>query len=315
MPILGALPRPRTLGIIAILAGTFAGAAFVWLAQSSPGEREMIGALPKTAATLVYIDAATLRKAGYLDLIAGARGAEDPEYKRFVAATGFDYRRDIDRIAGSFLAGDAFFAVSGRFDWAKLDQYAVAQGGKCRDGVCRAPTGTPGRFASFYPLGRNTLAIAFSTNETAALDIAPRKDAPATEYPRDPVWAVVPAAALHDAKVPAGAQSFTSPLQLAERIALSAGPKDGQLQLKLDVTASSPAAASDLLVKLEGATNTLRKLIEREHMQPNPNDFSGLLTSGSFRREDAKVYGVWPLRKEFIESVAAGALAEDSKRK
>jgi hypothetical protein len=291
-------------------ACVLAGALWYWFTARPIGDaKAMIACLPQSAATLAFLDVDGMRRSGVLDMIAGSKAAEDPEYKKFIAATGFDYRRDLKRVAASFSGNDTFFLLSGAFDWGKLNAYAISQGGVCRDTVCRVRGSQPGRWVSFYPLRSNALAIAFSANEYAALDIAERKAAgPAAAAPDAPVWVWVPGAVLENAKLPAGTRSFTSPLATAERIVFSLGAKDSGLEMNLDVTCSSPAAASDLLVKLEGATNMLRKLIEREHLKPNANDLSGLLTSGAFRREDRKVYGMWPLRREFLESVASGAV-------
>lgn len=300
----------RTAVVAVALAGAIAGGLWYWFAgRSIEGARAMMSCLPRSAATLLFVDVEGIRRGGILDLIAGSKAVEDPEYKSFVAATGFDYRRDLRGIAGAFRAGDSFFLLSGTFDWKRLDAYATAQGGACRDGFCRVRSSHPGRWVSFYPVRRNALAIAFSTNEYAALDIAPRQaGGPALPDPKAPVWVWVPAASLQSAQLPAGTQSFTSPLASAEQVLFSLAPREKAFEMNLDVTCVSAASASDLLVKLEGATNMLRKLIEREHLTPNPNDLSGLLTSGSFRRDDRKVYGTWPIRKEFLELVASGGL-------
>jgi hypothetical protein len=64
--------------------------------------------------------------------------------------------------------------------------------------------------------------------------------------------------------------------------------------------------ASALLVQLEQLTETLRKWIAREDTKPNPGDLSGVLTAGIFRREDRRVYGSWPIPKEFIRAITDG---------
>src|SRR6185436_20161601 len=104
-------------------------------------------------------------------LIAGSKPAEEPEYRKFVESTGFDYRRDLQRLAGSFSTAGTFFILSGRFDWKRLEAYAKAQGGSCRDGLCRTASSQPGRWISFYLVRPQTLGIAFSGNEFAALEI------------------------------------------------------------------------------------------------------------------------------------------------
>lgn len=298
------------IGLAALLlAAACAGLLFWRNHRAFSDARDLVACLPQTGSTLVSIDVEAIRQSGLLETIAGARGAEDADYRAFVLATGFDYRRDLKRAAAAFRSGDAFFVLTGRFDWDKLRAYAAAQGGACRDRLCRVPTSQPARWASFYPLGSNALALAFSANEFAAADIAERKfEAAALPSPAAPVWALVPAAALSDSRLPAGAQSFTSPLSGARQIVFSISPRAGsELEMALDVDCVSDAAASDLLVKLEGATNMLRKMIEREHLKPNPRDLSGMLTAGVFGREQTRVHGRWPVRRELVEALASGA--------
>ncbi len=43
-----------------------------------------------------------LRSAGILDLLAGSKSAEDPDYKKFVDESGFDYCTALDRLAIGF---------------------------------------------------------------------------------------------------------------------------------------------------------------------------------------------------------------------
>ncbi len=274
------------------------------------GAREMVACLPQGAETVVSLDVDGVRRSGLLDVVAGSRNAEDAEYKAFIAGTGFDYRRDLERAAGAFRSGDAFFVLTGRFDWAKLRAYTKAQGGNCRDdGFCRLHSTQSGRWTSFYQLRPKAMALAFSSNEFAALDIAVRAAGGAIEeIPTAPVWARIQPSAVASTKVLSGAQSFASPLAAAQDILLLFEPSGSDLQLKLDVRCPSDAVASDLLVKLEGATNMLRKMIEREHQKPNPGDLSGLLTSGSFQREGSRLRGVWPVKRELIESLATGAM-------
>src|SRR5262249_22772102 len=129
------------------------------------------------------------------------------------------------------------------------------------------------------------------------------------ELPTQPIWISVPAAALRDAQsLPAGAKSFVSPLGSAEKIVFSLGPDANNLRLSADVTCSSEAAASDLVLKLQNATAMLQKMLAREGQQPNPRDLSGVLVAGSFSREGRRVLGAWLVPRQFVETIAAGDL-------
>jgi hypothetical protein len=288
------------------------GAAWFFLTRStSPGTpAEMIASLPQAGATLAYIDFDAVRKAGLLQLIGSSKTTQQSDYKSFVDSTGFDYERDVEAVAASFTNSGTFFVVRGKFDWPRLQSYAKNNNGACRDQFCRAPGSVPQRWVSFWPIRAGLMALASSPSESAALDITPRRVPAASESPDRPIWISVPPSALADMKaLPAGAQSFASPLVTAERVVFSAGAAGGQLRLYLDVTSPSEAGAEELQKRLQTATDLLKKMLERQHQQPNEADMSGLLAAGTFRREGRRVYGEWPLYKKLLESVAGGRLS------
>ena len=47
----------------------------------------------------------------------------------------------------------------------------------------------------------------------------------------------------------------------------------------------------------------LKKMLEREHMTPNANDLSGVLTAGTFSQQNERVTGIWPIERGFLESL------------
>ena len=54
--------------------------------------------MPERDAATLYIDVAALRSSGILDKLVGSTVGEEAEYKTFVQQTGFDYKRDLDRL-------------------------------------------------------------------------------------------------------------------------------------------------------------------------------------------------------------------------
>jgi hypothetical protein len=89
---------------------------------------------------------------------------------------------------------------------------------------------------------------------------------------------------------------------------LAAAPQDDGLELRLEARCDSPAEATALVDRLQKTTELLRSLIARENKQPNAGDISGLLTAGTFRQSDRRVFGRWPLRRTFLETLAGGGL-------
>ena len=51
-------------------------------------------------------------------------------------------------------------------------------------------------------------------------------------------------------------------------------------------------------------------MIRLENKTPNPNDLSGVLSSGVFEHSGYAVIGRWPVSREFLEAVAAGGTGE-----
>jgi hypothetical protein len=304
--------RPQPWHLAAFMVALCAGVIAIIYAARSRGidtPSEMIACLPHRGATVAYIDVDALRRSGFLDLVAGSKATEDLEYTSFVDATGFDYRRDLDRLALSISGNDVWLVLRGRFNWNKLNAYTTAHGGLCRNAVCTVQT-SPKRWVSYYPLRAGAMALAMSAQQGAVYGITPHGNGTdIAQSPDQPVWVLVPAATLRTAhSLPAGARSFVSPLGSAERVVFSIGPQQNSLRLSADVTCSSEQAAAELLGQLERATTMLRSMLERENQQPNLRDLSGILVGGSFRREGRRVLGAWPVPREFIESVAQGDL-------
>lgn len=298
---------PRRRNAVVLASAVVCLSAFLLLLNHHTTPTDLASWLPDKGGTLVYVDVDKMRKSGLLNMVAGSKAAEEFEYKQFVEQTGFDYKHDLNAVAATFRSGQTFFALSGRFNWSKLEAYARKQGGSCKSGYCAVDGSKPGRRISFYLLRRDLLALAVSEDDMAAYQITRNASKVNPFTPDAPVWALVPAAVLKEADtLPAGTRAFAIALQNAERVIFSIGPEGDHLQVALNVTCQSVDAASALLVQLENTTNMLRKMIAREHQQPNPADFSGVLTSGSFRRDDRRVLGQWPIQRAFVDSIAGG---------
>lgn len=296
-----------------LLAATLAacalagGAGFYWFRAKRAAEApDLVAYLPSDQATLIYIDVAALRQSGILGQLAGPKTAEDADYRQFVDATQFDYSRDLDAIAAAIKDGRIYFALRGRFHWSNLASYAVHQGGECHDNFCVAPGSQPHRRISFYPVQSGVLAMGVGPGDFDAYQVTAKPGRSVVAGPREPVWAVIPAAALRSANgLPAGAQALIPALQGADQIVLGMGANpDRQLQLSVHVTCKDAAGAAALEAQLESATKTLRDAVARQHQKPDPSDLTDLLTAGNYRREERQVYGTWPIPKEFVNAIA-----------
>jgi hypothetical protein len=280
-----------------------------WWRVSLPYDAaRLISVLPTEKATVVYLDTEQLRRGGLLALLAGSKAAEEPDYRKFVDETGFDYRTDLDALAAAFVENRFYATLRGRFRWTQLTAYAENQGGECHYSVCTMPGSTVERNISFYPLKSDVLALAVSIDPRAVTFIGSGAT-PQMPVPRDPFWISAPAAAFNQLEAfPAGTRAFLSPLTHAEKITFAAGPQGDRLQLRLEVACANPEAAAELVKQFSSVTGLLKSMIEREHMTPNPRDLSGVLVAGTFEQRQATVIGTWPVERGFVEALASGQI-------
>ena len=303
----------RAWAVIVLLVVAGGG---VWLAvyvrsrmvATSPAG--MLRRLPPENAMVLFVDFDTLRRGGVLKLLASSK-TEEPDYQSFVRSTGFDYQKDLDLAAASFSSDGEYFVVKGRFDWQKLRAYAQAQGGSCENRFCRMQGSTPTRRISFLPLQSNLMALAVSTDGSAALRLADASAGmvQALDPPRDPVWLSIPAESLKaPGQLPPGASFFTNALSSADRILLSVGPEGQQLEARLLVTCRSSADAAALAGQLQHATSLVKEMMAHENQKPDAKDLSGVLTAGIFEQSGRRVLGRWPLPTVFLESLTGGTM-------
>jgi hypothetical protein len=295
---------------LAVLVIALSGGALLfahWRASRQLTPLQMVQYLPPDRAAHVYIDVASLRGIGLLDMLAGSKDEEVLDYRHFVDQTGFDYRTDLDAVAGAFLHGDSYMVLRGHFDWKRLKEYALAQGGMCRNTVCAMPGSSPERHISFYPIRSDVLALAVSKEDRGVDMISADQWKNPPPLPLEPVWVSIPSYMFTDVSgMPAGTHSFLTPLALAQQVTFAIGQLGSRFQLRAEVVCASPEAAAELASQLTATTDLLRRMITREHMTPSPRDLSGVLVAGSFNHQDRNVTGIWPVERGAIEALAAG---------
>jgi hypothetical protein len=164
-----------------ILAAAFA-LYFVWFRTALPGRQAVLSLMPGSAQAALFVDLNDLRQEPFFaDLLAWApKPALDPAYDQFRRDTGFDYEKDLDRIAIAFEkhgAQQTFFAVAnGRFDQKKIKDYAAKSGSVQKQAgteIFSIPvTGSPQRIS--FTFLRNDL-IAFSNAAELSSFLQPPK--------------------------------------------------------------------------------------------------------------------------------------------
>jgi hypothetical protein len=269
----------------------------------------MVAALPGERPPIFYADVDALRKAGILDLLAGSKAAEDSDYRQFVEQIGFDYRTDLDAVAGAFLNGESFFTVRGRFQWKQLADYARNQGGECHYAICSLQASSPGRKISFYPLRADVLALAVTSEQSGVEAISPSSVMKFDSLPAEPLWISASSAALAATEaLPAGLRALLGSLEKVDRITVAAGAQGQRAQLRLSVLCKTPEEAESVKGDLSAAIDALKETSAPQPIASPPEpDWAGFLRGGVFRRTGLEVTGTWPVEQSFLNALVSGA--------
>jgi hypothetical protein len=128
------MPKTKFLSAMAIvlslLAAVFVGYRRWGSSGSIAGRADLLSLMPADASGVGFLDLAQLRNSPFLtQLMSWApQPTPDSDYAQFVQATGFNYERDLDRLALAFNRQSrnlTIFAVAeGRFDRKKIEEYA-----------------------------------------------------------------------------------------------------------------------------------------------------------------------------------------------
>ena len=295
-----------TLLVALVCAGAVGSA--VWYRARPLSNVAMFKRMSPQDSIILSIDFGTLRRSGILQRLVGSKSVEDADYQRFVKEIGFDYKEQLDSAMVGFAPNGKFMFLRGDFDWPKLRAYAKQQGGMCRIDGCRMTGSTPDRQISFLPVQKNVIALAVSPTLEASL-LTTRAGGPDPEIPRAPVWLWVPGSALKSGgNLPSGTRSFTRSIEYADHVILTLGVEDERFTAKMEVQCVTEFEAAEVVSQLKQATATLRQMIERENLLPNPGDLSGVLASGTFYTQGLKAIGHWWIEDAFIDNVWSGGV-------
>ena len=151
------------------------------------------------------------------------------------------------------------------------------------------------------------MALAVSTDDLAAKRMIGETPGAEAEVPDAPVWMRIPGSVLKTGEdLPSGTRMFARTVGSADFVTLMFVAEGERLAAKLDVLCGSDQDAAAMAAELTKATKLLREFIERERQTPNPADFSGVLSSGTFGAQGRRVTGRWPIERSFVENVLGG---------
>jgi hypothetical protein len=286
----------------AVAAGLLAALALWWYWGRGPSAQALVSKLPDRPGATLSIDVTALRAAGLMERIAAPEAAQEQDYRDFVAATGFDYTRDLDRLAARFSAGgELWIAASGRFEPAKLAAYAAARGGRCVRGLCSLQGSGPDRQISWLEPDGRLLLMAVSPDPLAAAIMDSGKQ-PGWKLPASPVWLHLPGSQLKPAGgLPPGASALLSSLEGAGYALFWAGLSAKGFTIELSAPFKDGAAAQACAGRLQDVTGLFNKLLARERPQDGSAALARVLSSGRFHVEASAVRGAWSADRTFLD--------------
>ena len=299
--------RPTALAILLVCAALAGGIVLYRLHASRAfyNPSALLSRFPAEDALVISADFGKLRRGGVL---AESKGPIEPEYKQFIEGTGFDYRRDLDTLIASFSHSGTFFIARGRFDWKKMRDYALRQGGACYQDLCRMQGSTPERHISFLPLRTDALALAVSTDDLAVTRLT-KTAAPVTvPLPTAPVWISVPGSELRrQNSLPPEMHYMLSALTNADRVVLTFGPDGQGIVAEMNATCRTQEDARLLESQLRSTTGLLKEALTRDKSRSaSDNELAATLIAGSFAHTDRQVTGKWPVQKSLLDALTNG---------
>jgi hypothetical protein len=230
---------------------------------------ELFSAAPRDAASLFYLDLVELRRsplvAQLLALVPAPR--EDPEYRDFVNATGFDYSRDLDRIIVALRSPGPDASVTavaeGRFNQEKISAYALRFGRSAKQHgweVYVVPAGRSGQTVSFAFTASNRIVL---TN-SSVLAVEPSRQSPGglPLDQRELLLRAAGAAIIAVAKIDSAQENFSffgfrsrelaKLLRNFRSITLAARPDRKLLKVSVEGVCAAPADAHKVGQDMEG---------------------------------------------------------------
>ncbi len=258
--------------------------------------------LPPGDLTVFFADLNAVRHAGLLRLLAGLKPAPEEQYAQFMQKTQFDFARDLDALAGAY-DGDRLYLVGrGHFDWDKLQAYSVAHGGTCGSDFCQEPGSTAGKWANFVRVQPDVIALAVSSDRTAADVLRPPGRRLQGDDPGAPVWVKLSRALRRNpSELPLPLQIFAISVQSADEITLAVQPvKEGAFEIRLFGDFANPAAADTARPQLDIQTRNLRRALGDEGQK---SDLGAVLLGGKFYTVGTRLEGSWPVDKELVAAL------------
>src|SRR5437879_3385818 len=320
-----------------VLAGVLLSAAVFcgyqrWGATKGAPREELLALLPSDASAVIFLDLEELRRAPFMAKLYewAPKPESDADYAQFLKDTGFDYERDLHRIAFATKKkgqDSVIFAIAdGKFDRAKISAYASRSGSVAKNGeyeVYSVPATGAAKKISFVFLKNDRIALTDDADLSALLNSKNRKEDTAewrTRFERlagSPVFAVIRqdagAGSALAAQAPGGLRSpqLSTLLDQLQWITLAGKPDSNLLRVVAEGECTAEANARQLVDVVNGvvilAEGGLNDPKVRQQLDPAMRDaYLALLKSADVskidRGETKSVRLVFEITPGFLEA-------------
>lgn len=263
--------------------GLVAGALFLsaigffgyhkWRGHSPSLRSDLLEMMPAEASAVIFADFVELRSAPFIaELYAWApKPQADADYAQFLRETGFDYERDLYRIAIAFVKHDqdstVFAVADGKFNQQKISAYAMKNGTAAKSGtreIFFVPLAGSAKKMIFTFL-RNDRIVLTEGGDISGILSSKKRDEDSGEWRSrferlggSPVFAVIhqdaAAGAALAAQAPGGLRSpqLSTLLDQLQWITLAAKPEGDRLRVVAEGECTAEATTQQLTDLLNG---------------------------------------------------------------
>jgi hypothetical protein len=271
------MKKRSQIGLMGVVIGLLGMTAFFayrkWEIQDVSARDEALALMPTTANAVLFADFGQLRQAPFVaQLYAWSpKPQADADYAQFVNETGFDYARDLDRIALAVKKSgedSAVFAIlDGKFDRQKISAYALKDGSIAKiEGheVFFVPVSGTAKKISFAFLRNDRIALTNDANLALFLAAKKRPEDVAEWQARferlagSPVLAVIrqdaALGAALAAQAPGGLRSpqLSTLLDQLQWVTLAGKPENDRLRVVAEGECTAEATARQLMDVMNG---------------------------------------------------------------
>ena len=305
-----------------------------WHDAGAATRETFLSAVPSGASSVVFADFEELRRSPFATELYNwvPKSQPDAEYAQFLRATGFDYERDLDRIAISVLKDgkeiQLFAIAQGRFDRKKIEAYASQSGTYENYGgreIFSVTVNESGRKISFAFLSKDEMALTDAPDLVALLAV-PSNSSDARDWRErfarvagSPVFAIMrqdaAAGTALASRTPGGLQSpqLSALLDQLQWITLAGKPEERSLRVVAEGESSSEQTSRQLSDVLSGililAQAGLNGPQTRQQLDPQMRDaylqiIKGANVSRLDRGDTKSVRLVFDVTSSFLDAMS-----------